>query len=55
MSGRAGSRCRGQWRSIVLAVEERGFILAVGMAARIDSRENGGDEGELDQGASVWD
>ncbi len=38
MSGRADKRCRGQRRSIVLAVEVRGFILVVDMAARIDGK-----------------
>lgn len=38
VSGRADKRCRGQRRSIVLAVEVRGFILVVDMAARIDGK-----------------
>lgn len=37
-SGRAGKCCRGQMRSIVLAVEVRGFILVVDMASRIDGK-----------------
>jgi len=38
VSGRADKRCRGQRRSIVLAVEVRGFILVVDMAPRIDGK-----------------
>lgn len=52
VSGRAGKRCRGQRRSIVLAVEVRGFILVVDMGARMDGK-NSGDEGEGEDGANV--
>jgi len=49
VSGRAGKRCRGQRRSIVLAVEVRGFILVVD----VHRRKNSGDKSEGEDGANV--
>lgn len=40
VSGTAGNRCRGQRRSMMLAVEVRGFIaVVVGMAARVKGKK----------------